>query len=269
MVFFENKKTEHRSEYRNRYMKDNNHLQTVDKALMVLKYVADAARPLGVTEISEGLHFSKTATFRFLETLEYNHYLYKHSDGRYEIGPQAMYISRRYRANEVVKDALFPIMRALRDRFNLGVQLCTLTDEEVIVVAYLHSHSVIQIKSEVGTLLPIHTAAAGKLILANMSEQRAEHYISRIQFIKTTGHSICDADQFRKEISEVRKKRYAISQGEWNEHTFAIAVKAPYEGMEDFALVLVAAATIDHFEQGQKQLYEQIQEVINQYKVLS
>ncbi|MBO4980714.1 MAG: IclR family transcriptional regulator [Lachnospiraceae bacterium] len=245
---------------------DDNYLQTVEKALTVLKYVAEADRPIGVTEVSRALNYSKTASFRFLETLEHQRFLFKRPDGSYEIGPQAAYVGRRFKANDVVKEALLPIMSKLRDRFNLGVQLCTLSQNKVVVVEYLHSSSVIQIKSEVGTSLSLNTSAAGKLILSKMPDGEAIDFISTMQFERCTEYSICDPDAFRKEIRDVRMVGYATAKQEWAPHTFAIAVPPPYEGMEGFAIVLLAPiASIDSTPDGIRDLYRKIEETMQTF----
>lgn len=246
-------------------MEENTNIsQTVDKALTILSYVADVNSPVGVTQVSRDLRYSKSATFRFLETLAYHHYLYKNAEGYYEIGPKASYVGMKYRSTGVAKKMLLPVMVALRNHFNLGVQLCTLEEDGVMVVSYVPSNTMIQLKSEVGTIMPMHVSAAGKLLLGNMEKERVTQIVNQMLLERITEYSVCDPNVLIEQIDKAGKEGYAVSCREWSCETFAIAIKPPYEGTEDFAIVLVAPVTaVDTSKEGVTNLYTQIQAVLN------
>lgn len=242
---------------------ESNNSQTLDKGIKVLKFVAEADKPVGVTEVSKELKYSKTATFRFLETLSDHHLLYKNDEGKYEVGSQAAYIGSRFRVDEVVKGTLYPIMENLKNEIGCGVQLCTLIDDKVIVMAYMHSSSVVQITSEVGTEMALNTSAAGKLILSRIPHKDADILIRNMNYEKTTPFSICSEDKFLEEIEDAKKKGYAVSKEEWAMHSFAFAVSPPYDNMEKYAIVLVSpVSAADLSEDGLEKLNQKVRTIM-------
>lgn len=242
---------------------ENNISQTLDKGIQVLKFVAESDKPIGVSEASKGLKFSKTATFRFMETLADHRLLHKNEDGKYEVGSQAAYIGSRFRVNEVVKSSLYPIMKKLKNEMGCGVQLCMLIDDRIVVIEYMRSSSIVQIKSDVGTEMTLNTSAAGKLILSRIPQNEADMLIANMSYKRLTPYSICSEDKFLQELENVRQTGYAKSNEEWAMHTFAFAVSPPYDKLERYAIVLVfPISAVDASDEGLEKLNQKVRNII-------
>ncbi len=66
----------------------------------------------------------------------------------------------------------------------------------------------------IGEIMPFHSSAAGKVILAFMPEKRREKFISRLNLERKTPATICDLNVLRKNLITIRETGTAYNQGE-------------------------------------------------------
>ena len=60
-----------------------------------------------------------------------------------------------------------------------------------------------------GKRFPINCTAVGKSILAGISSEELNEKLGRLEFVKCTESTICDREEFEKQIEIVKKRGYS------------------------------------------------------------
>jgi IclR family acetate operon transcriptional repressor len=76
---------------------------------------------------------------------------------------------------------------------------------------------------ELGTPRPLHSSAAGKLLLAHMSDVELDDTLASLKLEPLTAQTIVDAVELRRQVSEVRAMGYALSAEESCDGVFHVA----------------------------------------------
>ena len=66
-------------------MTEDKGVQSIDRALDIIEAVAEAGRPMGLTEIANQVGLHKSTAYRIIETLFQRGYLAKTIEGSYKI----------------------------------------------------------------------------------------------------------------------------------------------------------------------------------------
>jgi DNA-binding IclR family transcriptional regulator len=139
----------------------------VQKALMVLDYVATERRELTLTEIHTRLRLPKTTCFRYLKTLVASGFVaHDPTSDRYCLGDKLRLLSTK-ETSPLIQAAL-PLMRTLRDRFNETVNLAELVGSEVVYKEIVESRRSLRMQAHVGARDPATKTALGKALLATL-----------------------------------------------------------------------------------------------------
>lgn len=76
----------------------------------------------------------------------------------------------------------------------------------------------------VGEYIPMHWTAIGKALLAHLPDKRIDEIIDEHGLQPATSRTITESAPLRKELNEIRKRGYAIDEGEKREGLRGIAV---------------------------------------------
>ncbi|HTW27185.1 MAG TPA: IclR family transcriptional regulator [Acetobacteraceae bacterium] len=182
-------------------------------AFDALEFVLASARPVSLGEISRGCDRNKTTVYRYVQTLLFLGYLQVTECGTYEIGPAIHALQNDDARDRTIRAVAEPVMHALngtlRETVNLGVP----KGRRVYYLAILSGPEDCGGIAQVGDGDYFHCTALGKAILAfQIPEIRAAHL--RPELLRLTDHTILDKRRLFAELSEVRRRGYAIDRGE-------------------------------------------------------
>ncbi|MGG5818180.1 IclR family transcriptional regulator [Falsiroseomonas sp. HW251] len=189
-------------------------VQAADTVLGVLEAVALAEEPLGVTQIATRLGLAKGATFRHLRTLLDRGYLLQDpATSRFQLGPKVALLGRLAPAGTDLAAIVQPALREARDASGLSVVISTPTPFGAFVLATLPGTNAIDIGVRVGSSLPAHASAQGKVHLAFGPPAALERLLAEPR-PHLTPHTITDARALSTEIARVRAQGYATAPEE-------------------------------------------------------
>jgi len=182
-------------------------------AFDVLEFVLASTRPVTVAEIGRGCGRDKTTTYRYVRTLLFLGYLQVTERGLYEIGPAIYALQTDDARDRTIRAVAEPVIRelngALHETVNLGVPKGRRVYYLAIVAGTEDSGGIAQ----VGDGDYFHCTALGKAILAFQDpEIRAGHL--RGELLRLTDHTILDKRRLFAELSEVRRRGYAVDRDE-------------------------------------------------------
>lgn len=166
-----------------------------------------------VTEIAAELGLAKSTVHRHLATLEELEYVVK--DGNeYRIGFRFLKLGEQTRkpteTYQMARKKVSKIAEQTDERAQFVVEE---HGKAVFVFGETGAHAV-QTDSEIGKFRPLQSMAAGKAILAFLSEARVEEIIRRYGLPALTENTITDADELYEELEEIRERGYSINDQE-------------------------------------------------------
>jgi DNA-binding IclR family transcriptional regulator len=187
---------------------------TLDLALRILDHLAAKGAPIALTAIAQAFGASKSTVYRHLSALARHGFVRRDaSTGRYAIGVKLMVLGETSRGNfEIVKIAQDSLQR-LRDVTGQAVSLCTLLDDDLVVLDLMHGRSVVEFTTRPGTRLALHASAHGKIWLAFGPEALLERVLAA-PLKAWTPKTLTDARALESEVKAVRKRGWSTAPNE-------------------------------------------------------
>jgi len=169
-----------------------------------------------ISDLSANLHLSKSTLHRLLKTLELSELVMQDPvTRRYYLGPLILHLaSRPVIAHQNLVLRTLGEMERLRDRSKETVVLHIRVGLERLCLEEVQSSENIRYIAGKGTIAPIHTGSAGKVLLAEMADEELEHLLKNLRFVSVGPKTIRDKKVLLKELEKVRKQGYATSFSE-------------------------------------------------------
>lgn len=192
-------------------------IQAVDRAVALLKSVADATTPPSVLELAQARGINRSTAWRLLRTLEYHGLVDRDPiTQRYTIGYGAISV-----ANAVTDDALVrrvrPLIEQLASRTNESVTLAVAKRFNLVYVDQVDPPELIMPDWR-GRSLPLHASSGGKVFLAWLGPEEREAVLPR-ELVRYTDQTIIDRGELDRELGSIRHVGYAICDREYEGFT--------------------------------------------------
>ena len=200
----------------------------------VLLAVADAPRPVGVSELARRLGISKAVVHRILSSLaERELVAVSPPRGTYTLGSAAVRVGGRALASFDLRRVALSVLRELQQRTGETTTVSALVGSQRVYLDQVVSTQEIRMTVEVGVPFPLYAGGSGKAILAFASEELQASVLDG-DLTALTPTTITDPQLLRAQLDEVRRRGAAISRGE--RQRGAASVAAPVLGLEDTAI---------------------------------
>lgn len=191
----------------------------VDRAAAILRRLQDASSPdqTSLSRIAEALGLHKSSCSYILRTLQHSGLVELDPTTKsYSLGPALIGLgAAAARRRDILKMGRKPI-EALVERTGLTCLVFTqLADKSFVIVGKVESAKEIKVTIDVGQYFAPGTPALSRIAMAGMSDAEAETYLRNFCQTKFTPVTRTAAAAIRKEVSLVRKRGVAISEGEY------------------------------------------------------
>lgn len=191
----------------------------------IIEHVAAAPRPVSYAEISEHLSLPKPTTHRLCELLIAQAILQRDLDGRCFIPGQRL----RTLALEVLGGNALAAERrlVLQSLSRRTGETCNLTVPDGTSVFYLdrvETEWPLRIAFPVGSRVPLHCTASGKLYLGQMAARERRRLLATLELEACTRNTITDADRLAEELAATRERQYGVDKEEFLDGMIAVAV---------------------------------------------
>jgi DNA-binding IclR family transcriptional regulator len=189
-------------------------VQSVSRAIEVLRALAGAPRGLGVTEVAERLGVAKPTAYALLKTLEQGGLVGQdHVTNKYRLGPALLELGNAYLETHELRARSIVWADSLASRANEAVWVGVLSGDHVIVVHHaFRPEGAIQIL-EVGAAMPWHTCALGKAIVAHLPAEERRR-LAGAELAMLTGETVVDPQALLEQLERVTSVGYAVESGE-------------------------------------------------------
>jgi len=216
---------------------------SVKKAVKVLHFLADSREGMNLTAISRALNMDKTTTFRYLETLV-SVGLVEKKENIYCLGMVLFELGLKVPIKKLVVDKIAPLMKRLCEDINETVNLAQLCHGRLIYLHKIESNRSLQMRSSVGSELPLHCTAIGKSILSILPENESTDIIDNMEFRRFTPSTITEKSKFIDEIEVVKTQGFSLDQEEFEIGLTCIAVPLHIPKQSFYGAISVSAPTL-------------------------
>ena len=197
------------------------------RALAVLDAFDSTAPRLSLSEIAERSGIPLTTTHRLLAELTDWGALQRRADGRYEIGRKlwdlGLLAPVQLELRQVAAPFLQDVHTAIRDTVHLAVR----DGLSALYVERISGRESVPVVSQVGSRLPLHATGVGKVLLAAAPQEVVEQALRSLTRI--TRHTLVEPARLRRELAEVRRRRYARTSEEMSPGAASLAVPVQVE----------------------------------------
>jgi len=194
-------------------------------ALSVLQTMIDGAHPPSITDLCDRLQLSRQTVHRIVHHLE-NLGLVRRELGRerYLAGPRlarlgATALSQSYQWGEA-RVILEELVTEIGETCNLGM----LDGHRVIYLDRVECNWPLRIRLEIGSYVPLHCTAIGKLLLAHLPEDAREGLLQALSLQRFTKNTLTNAKEIRVAAAEIIRRGYSTNNEEGMAGLIAVGV---------------------------------------------
>ncbi len=201
-------------------------IQSAHKTLQVLLAFSHPPNRYTLTELVELLEMDKNQIFRALKTLEYAGFLRSEADGSLSLTSlvNTLAFSNQETAMVSLPRVAAGHLQRLYEKVGETVGLYSYTGEQSVFVDILESIKAIHWSTNVGRHYFLHAGAGSKVILCYLEAKAQQAYLSKLSSLpKYSPNTITDPEKMYLEIEVTRERGYAISYGEVDPETHAVA----------------------------------------------
>jgi IclR family transcriptional regulator, KDG regulon repressor len=219
--------------------KSNYVIQSVSHALDVLEQFNGSVEEIGVTELSKRLKLHKNNVFRLLATLEARGYIQQNKlTENYRLGLKCLQLGQTFIQQMGLLLQSRAVLEDLAKTTKESAFVAVRKGGEVVPLDFVEPSRAVRVISLLGTALPAHCTAAGKIYLVFDSDGELggslgnglRHY---------TGKTIVDGAALAAQTKEIGELGYATEQEEFSEEVSSVAVP-----IRDYTRMLVGAMAV-------------------------
>ncbi|MGB0846704.1 MAG: IclR family transcriptional regulator [Thiolinea sp.] len=224
---------------------DNSTQSTMMRGFLIAQKVVEAERPVSSAYLAEMLDLPKATVHRICQQLESDGILQREPDGKRFLGGRRLRkLALATLSNTTLSAARHAILQTLSETVGETCNLTALDGGEIIYLDRVESNWPYRIHLPVGSRLPIHCTATGKLFLAYMKPAQRNRLLNGLHLKAHTAQTITDADALVAELEKIVSDGFGLDNGEYIEGM--VSISAPVidpTGQVNLALAIHAPAT--------------------------
>jgi DNA-binding IclR family transcriptional regulator len=184
--------------------------QSLERGLDVLEVVESEGGEIGVREIARRLELSPTIVQRMVTSLARRGYVDKDSEtSRYRLGHRARALGANGGSGaDYIVTARRELERLARDH-GLNGFISVLHGGRAVYLLAVQAEAPVAIKVAPGSEMPLHSTAAGKVLLAAQSDADARKLLGQGKLAAITSHTLTDPAAVVASLAKVRKQGFA------------------------------------------------------------
>ncbi|MEZ5652182.1 MAG: IclR family transcriptional regulator [Burkholderiaceae bacterium] len=217
-----------------------------ERTLRLCALLAEHGRPMSLAEITQQSGLPKGSVHRLCTYLVSAGYLQREVDERfYAIGPALRALAFDVLNHGSLRGQRHDVLRHLVQEIGETCNFTTLDGTEVLYLDRVEARWPLRLTIDVGTRVPLHCTASGKLFLALMMSRRQRNIvIDRLALDRMTAATITDAATLRAECDEIATRGHALDREEFVAGLVSIAVPVLDGGGKVRAAIAVHAPAV-------------------------
>ena len=203
-------------------------VKSATRTLDIIEYVVAHDRPLVAQEIATALGIPVSSLSYLLSTLVERTYLVREGR-RYLAGPGLARLQTT-RGSMSIAERVTPLVRSLRMQLNETTSFFVRRGWEMEALVTESSEQALRYSVPTGQRLPMHALAAGKILLATLSDEELDLYFAETTRNPFTPHTVTEERDLRRQIAQARESGFARTDEEYSRGIGGIARVVRIEG---------------------------------------
>lgn len=190
-------------------------MPNLERGLQILELLLDYPGGLQQSVIASLLHCSKTSVYRISMTLVDHGYLHRDDETKsLRLSRKLVAMGSRTLADRDLMSLSVDVLKHLRDVTHETALIGTIVDAEFVVLEQVLGSHPFKFSVDLGTRLPLHTAAPGKAMLAFLPEAERSALLDRLPFQRFNDNTLTCSQDLRTELTAVAHAGFALDRGE-------------------------------------------------------
>ncbi len=212
------------------------------KALAILETLANARRPLGVTEISALQGMPKPTAHRIVRMLE-NEGLLQREPGmrRFVPGQRLVQLGLGIIAAAMLRAPRHAILEALSNEVGETCNFGVMVGSHAVYLDRVEAAWPFGLRFEPGSRVPLHCTAMGKLFLSRLPARKRRLLLRAIPLHRYTENTIADAARLERELDNIRESGISTDNQEFLAGVVCVAVSVNGPNGQPAAAVAISA----------------------------
>lgn len=194
------------------------------KAFAILGLFSDRRLTITAATVAEELGLNVVTAHRLLRTLERAGALVRVSKGSYRLGFVFVDLAERVTAKRTLAQTLQPLLQELAGDLRESCMATTFEADSLVCIACAHPDRELVVDIRIGTRMEAYCTANGKLWLASLPEAELTRYLESVALKPFSRATLTNARRLRAELEIVRRRGYALNEGEREDGIRAVAV---------------------------------------------
>ncbi|MCZ4354473.1 IclR family transcriptional regulator [Roseovarius aestuarii] len=210
-------------------MKDNTEqdgvIPTNLRLLLVIEEMARAGVPVTPTEVNQVLGLPKPTIHRLFATLEAEGFIRREMDGRcYSPGYRLIGMVTGLFSSQHIRTARVAVLSKLVETVGETCNIALPDGDAMVYLERVESKWPLRLQLPVGTRVPLHCTASGKLYLSQLEERHLRSYASSAVLTKYSPTTLTQPEALMDEVRAIRERGYSTDHSEFMDGMIAVAV---------------------------------------------
>ncbi len=198
---------------------------SAERCLRLLAVLAQEGRALSLAELGVRLGLPKATTHRLCTQLVEGGFLARDSDEKnFAVGPALRRLAFDTLNHGTVRGLRHEVLAALVMQVGETCNFTTLDGTEVLYIDRVEAQWPLRLTLDVGSHVPLHCTASGKLFLAHMPPPRRDAVLASLALPKMTGHTLTTRAALQRECSRIVEQGHSCDNEEFIAGLIAVAV---------------------------------------------
>lgn len=207
-------------------------IQSVERALDILRVIASKRGPMGLPELSEALHLPKTTIHTIIKTLSKKGFLLQdRASKKYNLGFALYEFGTIQIAELEIQRLAAPVIDRLANEIGRQCRLGMWDQNSILITLVVHPVDANKSSRLFGPRIPAYCTALGKAHLAFMSKEEVDSYLENTELVRYTPATTTDIKTIRANLQAIRERGYSYTNGELMD--YRVAIGAPVFGADE------------------------------------
>lgn len=189
-------------------------LQSLDRALSILKLLGESEVPLSLSEICRRSSLHKSTVHRALMVLERGMLLERTPKNSFRLGLELFDLGNRAVQQMGLRGRLLPHLRRLSTQLGETVHLGVMQKTSVVYLGKIGTKSRACTGSKMGSSNPAYCTALGKAVMAWMPPAVVDNLVEQMSFQPLTEKTICSREKLLDALERTRRRGYSLDDEE-------------------------------------------------------
>jgi len=200
-------------------------LSTLKRGLELLRLFSEETPLLDTSWIAERMGLSKSTAYKYIQTLEGSKFLVREKGGRFfTLGPRLIELAAVAQNPSNLVDVSHTVLLELVAQTNETALLTAIMGNQAVCLSKVESNHSLKMTYEIGAAEPLHAGASAQVLLAGLDDFTQKKILASTTLTRFTERTITSPKQLSVRLKQINRDGFAVSRGELDEGTFAVAV---------------------------------------------